>query len=414
MATATYNHGVRIFDAGESPRPVDLDNTTSVGAVFTAPDADPDVWPLNEAVQIFTDDSAAYTALGEGSTGAEIFDAAADQGIVARVYGVRVAESTSEVPATKLAETLSACVGSAGAYSGAHALRLCRQRFGEDPGLLIAPGYTTQRPLVAEAPVANPVVAELEGISKKLRSIVVADAGGATKAEAYAWRQDFTDGGRIYATWPQVMVWDTVTSAAVTRPLAARAAMLFIKRDKEKGGPYWSPSNQAIGGIVDTAQPVSYYDGESDHDANWLNERRLATIIDNRILWGNETLSADPLWRFVNVRRTRDAIERSIIKSFRWAMDRNLDKHLAVAVIQSLDEFLDGLIAKGAILGGRAYWLREMNSNADLRSGILRVEFDAEETPPLQDLQFGSRRNEAYFDVLAADILSALESQPAA
>ena len=58
----------------------------------------------------------------------------------------------------------------------------------------------------------------------------------------------------------------------------------------------------------------------------------------------------------------------------------------------------------GAILGGRAYWDRGLNSNADLRLGKLRIEFDAEETPPLEDLTFGSRRNEAYFDNLATDI----------
>lgn len=58
----------------------------------------------------------------------------------------------------------------------------------------------------------------------------------------------------------------------------------------------------------------------------------------------------------------------------------------------------------GAILGGRAFWERATNTNASLRDGKLRVEFDAEEAPPLEDLIFGSRRNEQYFDNLAADI----------
>ncbi|WP_336800668.1 phage tail sheath family protein [Kaistia sp. MMO-174] len=407
MATAPYNHGIRIFDAGETPRGVDLDNSTSIAAIFTAPAADDDVWPLNEPVDLFSNDSIKRTALGAGGTGGDIFDALDDQGIVARVYGVRVAEGVSETPATKLEQTISNFVGSGANFSGVHAFKLCRQRFGEDPGLLIAPGYTTQR--ISNA--ANPVVSEFEGIAKRLKSIVVADAGGTDKAGAFAWAEDFTDGQRIFATWPQVNVWDTASSSVVARPLAARAAGLFVKRDKEKGGPYWSPSNQAVGGIAGTALPVSYYDGDSDHDANWLNERKLATVIDNRILWGNETLSSDPLWRFVNVRRTRDAAERSIVRAFRWAMDRNLGKHLPVAIIQSLDEFIDGLVAVGAVLGGRAFWLRDMNSNTDLRNGILRIEFDMEEAPPLQDLQFGSRRNVAYFDVLSEDILNALQQQ---
>jgi phage tail sheath protein FI len=75
-----------------------------------------------------------------------------------------------------------------------------------------------------------------------------------------------------------------------------------------------------------------------------------------------------------------------------------------IAVMRSVQALLDELTAIGAILGGRVFWDRDMNSNASLRLGKLRVEFDAEEVPPLEDLIFGSRRNEAYFDNLAADI----------
>ena len=217
----------------------------------------------------------------------------------------------------------------------------------------------------------------------------------------------------MYLIDPPVKVWNTDLSAQVIKPASARVAGLFVKRDKQYGGPYWSPSNQAMLGITGTARPVSYYDGETDHEANYLNENRIATIIENGLLWGNETLALDPLWRFVNVRRTRDAIHKAIVQSFRWAMDKNLGPHLAVAIIQSLGNFLDELKAVGAIIDGRAFWDRDLNSNESLQSGILRVEFDAEEAPPLQDLQFGSRRNVLYFDTLAADILEALDQRAA-
>jgi phage tail sheath protein FI len=90
-------------------------------------------------------------------------------------------------------------------------------------------------------------------------------------------------------------------------------------------------------------------------------------------------------------------------------MDENLSAQLGIAIIRSMQIFLDELTAIGAILGGRAYWLKEMNSSQSLRSGILRIEFDAEEAPPLNDLQFGSRRNSVYFDTLANDILTGLD-----
>ncbi len=103
--------------------------------------------------------------------------------------------------------------------------------------------------------------------------------------------------------------------------------------------------------------------------------------------------------------RTRATIEKAIVSSFRpWANDENLTAQHVMAVMRSLQTFLDELTAVGATLGGRVYFDRDLNTNASLRSGKLRVEFDAEETPPLEDLIFGSRRNEAYFDTLAEDI----------
>ncbi len=65
---------------------------------------------------------------------------------------------------------------------------------------------------------------------------------------------------------------------------------------------------------------------------------------------------------------------------------------------------LDDMIARGALLGGRVWFDRGLNSNGNLQLGKLRVEFDAEEVPPLEDLSFGSRLNGAYFNRLAEDI----------
>ncbi len=90
-----------------------------------------------------------------------------------------------------------------------------------------------------------------------------------------------------------------------------------------------SPSNQDVKGILGTARPISYFDGEIDHEAKRFNQADIATFIlarlsqnmhlDNtvgkmaangRILWGNHTNSSDPLWRFVNVVCTCAALKK--------------------------------------------------------------------------------------------------------
>jgi len=407
MPPATYNHGVRVFDAGISEVPVQAANLSPIGLAGTAPAADATAFPLNEPVHFFSNDVTTVALLGATGTLKGEIDAINDQGIVASVVVVRVDEGVDTDA------TLANLVGDSAAQTGVNAFRFALGHVGVEPGILIAPGYTSQRPGNAK----NPVMAELEGVSAALKAIKIGDCPGDTKENALVYRADFSD-RYTYLVDPHVKL-----PGDVIAPASGRAAAMFVKRDYQKGGPYWSPSNQAIGGIIGTARPISYFDGQVAHEANYLNENRINTIIpsvtiqdgsgavaaNGTILWGSETTSDDPLWRFVNVVRTRAAIEKAIPRAFRTYMDRNLGAQLGVAIIRSMQTFLDELTAVGAILGGQAYWDRQLNSNGSLLSGILRIEFDAEETPPLNDLQFGSRRNSVYFDTLSDDILSGLE-----
>ena len=91
-------------------------------------------------------------------------------------------------------------------------------------------------------------------------------------------------------------------------------------------------------------------------------------------------------------------------------VDENLGVHFVVSQVQSLDQLLDDLKAAGAILGGQAFWERDLNSNQLMRFGGLRISYNYEPAPPVEDLGFIGYREEAYFDVLAEDIISALRS----
>jgi len=406
MAIAPFNHGTRVISAGSEPRPVEVADVSTIGAVVTAPDADATIFPLDEPVAFYTHEADKVTALGAAGTAIDIVNAVRAQGIEARLVFSRVDEGI-DADATR-----ANMMGSAASMTGIHALSYARGHVGVEPDLLIAPGYCAGRIASAKNPLADAV----EQVAEKLKSIAIFDTGGPDLATSLAYRADFAS-QYTYLVDPFVRV--ASGTDIVAKPASAFAAAMFVKKDKAKGGPYWSPSNQELKGILGTARPITYFDGEIDHEANALNEAGIATFIpsrvvqgvggqysaNGRILWGNRTASNDTLWTFVNVVRTRARIEKTIVNAFRpWANDANLSAQHVVSVMRTLQDFLDSLTVAGAILGGRAYWDRDMNSNADLRLGKLRVEFDAEETPPLEDLIFGSRRNEDYFDTLAADI----------
>lgn len=410
MPAVDFNHGTRVINVGSTPRPIALANMRPIGAIMVAPAADANVFPLNEPVSFFTDDTAKKTAAGTGGNVADIFSAIEDQGVVSEIVVVRVAQGAGANAQAILESTLTNIVGSASSLTGVHAFKGAESHTGTKPRLFIAPGYTDMR--IANA--ANPAVTALVGVADRLKGMIIADVDASTKDAAYAWRQDFPAQKRIYGVTPMGKVFES--SAYVNRPLAGRVAALFNKKWKAKGGPYFSPSNQTINGIGGISRPVSYYNGEIDHEANWLNERGIATVIDRTTLWGNRTMGYNPVAgtgdandMFVNVVITNDAIQESIVKSFRWAMAENVSSHLGVAIIEQVETFLSSLRAVGAIVGGRAWFDRAVNSYADLQSGILRVEYDAEPAAPLENLIFGARRNPFYYEAVAADILRAIE-----
>lgn len=274
--------------------------------------------------------------------------------------------------------------------------------------MIIAPGYTSQRVSAAK----NPIAAELDGICDRLRAIKILDTPDASKTVAETYRDDFANDKRAYLFHPSVRV--LRGSTVVNEPASGRIAGLFVKRDREIGGPWESPSNQTMGGILGGSRPISYYTGEPDSEANYLNEIRIATLRSNGILWGNETCAEDPLDRFVNVVRTNDAIDDAVVNAFYWAMDRRLSVPHATSVIQSLGNFGDELVAAGAVINFRAWFERPLNSNEGMASGILRIEYDREPYAPLQDLQFGARRNLSYYAEVANGILQSLERAEAA
>lgn len=397
MPLAERFHGTRVFKGPAKARPIATDDYSIIGALMVAPNADPAKFPLNTAVTMFTNDAAMKAAAGIGGNVDAIFDAIDDQANeefgAAEIQVVRVAQGADT------AATMANMVGSGAALTGCHAFKTPTRK----AKLYIAPGYTSQRPGAA----ANPVVAELLTIAARHRGIVIADLPATSKEAAETYRNDFANAKRLYGVSPEVLV--SVAGAPVAQPVSGRVAGLFVRRDKAEGGPHVSPSNQSIGGIVGVSRPVNYYDGEPDSEANWLNQRNITTIIDNGILWGNDTFSNDPLDRYVNVIRTEDAIDSAVVRAFRWAMDNNLNVPLATAIVQSLTAFLSDAAVRGWIIQGQVTYDPDANNSANLVSGQLTLDYDREPYAPLNDLQFRASRNPDYYDLVSEGIERAVE-----
>ncbi|CCO22227.1 phage tail sheath subtilisin-like domain-containing protein [Maridesulfovibrio hydrothermalis] len=390
-----FLHGCETVEINNGTRPIKVVKSSVIGLIGTAPDADNDVFPMNEPVLIPGNQLKA-AKLGQTGTLKDAVDGIFDQ-TGAMVVVVRVEEGADTTA------TMSNIVGDGTAQTGVHAFLGAQSHVHVTPKLLIAPGFTSQR--VANA--ANPVVAELLGIAERLRAVIIADGPNDTNAEAIAYREDWGS-ARIYVCDPAVMVWDTTLNKPVSKPVSSRVAGLISKMDNKVG--YWaSPSNNIINGVVGLARAVDFNLSDPNCAANYLNENEVATVIHHEgyRLWGNRTCATDPLWAFLSVRRAHDMVYESIEQAFLWAMDKPFSAQLILDIQGSVNAFLRHQKALGAILGGKCWLDPELNTKETLMAGQLYLDFDNEAPAPLERLTFRAHRNNGYYTELVNQVLTA-------
>ena len=385
---AGFLHGVEVLEIDAGPRPIRTISTGIIGVVGTAPQADADAFPLNTPVMVAGSRlEAAKLDTTEDGTGGGTLGAALDgifDQIGAVVIVVRVAEGADE--AATLANVIGGVNGATGQLEGVHALVGAESVVGHAPRILCAPGWTHQRP----GDLANPVVAELEGLADRMGAVVIADGPNTTDDEAQTYAGDWGTTSRVYIVDPWVKV---VNSAGdiVDQPASARVAGVIARTDNDEG--FWhSPSNKGISGIIGTSRPIDFKMGDQASRANLLNSNNVATIIrqDGFRLWGNGVPNADPKWQFLCVRRTADVLNESIQRAHLWAVDRAITKTYLEDVVEGVNGFISGLVAQGALLGGSCWADADLNTPASIQNGQVWFNFDFTPTYPAERVTFRS------------------------
>ncbi len=182
MASTQFLHGVELIEIDDGPRPVRTVRSSVIGLVGTAPDADPLAFPLNKPVLIAASRAQAArldVSVGQAKAGTlpNAMDLIFDQ-IGAVVVVVRVEEGETA------AETRANILGGAapdGSYLGVHALLAAQADVGQIPRILIAPGFTGDRPRgVGSFTVTN------GGTGYTSPPAVALTGGGGTGATAHA------------------------------------------------------------------------------------------------------------------------------------------------------------------------------------------------------------------------------------
>jgi phage tail sheath protein FI len=150
MAT-DFLHGVEIVSVEGAVRPIQTIRSAIIGLVGTAPDASESAFPLDTPVLVNT--SGGFAGIGETGTLPKALRGIFDQ-FSPFVVVIRVEEGANE------SETRANVIGgvdtTTGARTGIQALRDAQSIVGVTPMLLVAPGFTSDRPTgVTAIAVAN-------------------------------------------------------------------------------------------------------------------------------------------------------------------------------------------------------------------------------------------------------------------
>jgi phage tail sheath protein FI len=359
-----FLHGVEVIEASDGQRSIRTVASSVIGLIGTAPAAVAGTFPLNTPVLLAGFQPSLLADLGATGTLPAAIDGIYDQA-GAVVVVVRVAEGTDA------AGTLANIIGGVatnGTYSGLKVFLGAESVLGVQPRILIAPSFSK----------TAGVLTEMVSIANRLRAVVVADGPSTTDAAALSYATA-SGSDRVYLVDPSVKV--LASGVETLEPASARVAGLIAKSDNDRGF-WWSPSNQEILGIVGTERPIDFVLGDAASRANLLNAGKVATIIRQNgfRLWGNRTLSSDPKWAFLSVRRTADLINDSILRAHLWAVDRNITRTYLSDVADSVNAYLKSLQAQGAIIGGECYPSADLNTPANIAAG--KVYFDVKFTAP--------------------------------
>ncbi|TAA54640.1 phage tail sheath subtilisin-like domain-containing protein [Shinella sp. JR1-6] len=173
-----YLHGLETIEKTDGPRPVETIDTGIIALIGTAPDANETLVPTDKSIPIHGINGLP-AGLGETGTLPDALAAIFDQAgkVSQTVLLVRVEEGAN------IWETMSNIIGNATMRTGLHAFRNAPNDHGLTPKLMIAPGFTSQRPTDG---VASIEVGAGGGAGYTEAPVVAITGGGGTGATAIA------------------------------------------------------------------------------------------------------------------------------------------------------------------------------------------------------------------------------------
>ncbi|MEV7324190.1 phage tail sheath subtilisin-like domain-containing protein [Streptomyces sp. NPDC093970] len=174
------------------------------------------------------------------------------------------------------------------------------------------------------------------------------------------WRQETAGYDSKYAAlyYPWIKTFDPASGQSRLIPPSGHVAGVWARNDAERG-VHKAPANEVIRGAVDLELQITR--GEQDL-LNPIGVNCIRAFPGRGIrIWGARTLSSDPAWRYLNIRRYFNYLEESILIGTQWVVFEPNDHNLWARIRRNISAFLVNEWRSGALFGQRpeeAYYVK--------------------------------------------------------
>jgi uncharacterized protein len=191
----------------------------------------------------------------------------------------------------------------------------------------------------------------------RYRIAVLDSADGQALSEVRAYRAQIdSKWAALYYPWVRIV--DPITDNEINLPPAGFVAGIYARNDVQRG-VHKAPANEVVTGAIGFEQMLNK--GQQDV----LNPEGINCFryFDGRgyRLWGARTVSSDPEWKYVNLRRYFAYLERSIELGTQWVVFEPNSQALWGNVRRTVEDFLLNEWMNGRLMGDKpqqAYFVR--------------------------------------------------------
>ena len=229
-----------------------------------------------------------------------------------------------------------------------------------DISIIAAPGHTAhvaddEEELAQSDQITRHLIGHAERMRYRIAVLDSRDGESISDVRRLRGRMDSTHAALYY---PWITIMDPVTEEQINIPPSATMAGIYARNDVDHG-VHKAPANetirQAIG--LETLLNKAQQDVLNPEGINCLR------FFEGRgyRVWGARTISSDPEWKYVQLRRYFAYLERSIERGTQWVVFENNHEPLWARVRRTVEDFMFNEWSSERLMGEKpelAYFVR--------------------------------------------------------